>query len=70
MTVSRRQVLLLGGLGALGAGALSFPSREVEAKSASRLSSAEMPKPFQSAFVQPPVLQPDRRQSTPPTAGP
>lgn len=60
MTVSRRQVLLLGGLGALGAGALSFPSREVEAKSASRLSSAEMPKPFQSAFVQPPVLQPDR----------
>ena len=70
MTVSRRQVLLLGGLGALGAGALSFPSREVEAKSASRLSSAEMPKPFQSAFVQPPVLQQDRVGVDPADGGP
>jgi hypothetical protein len=39
MTVSRRNVLLLGGLGAVGAGVLSLPRGEVEAKSISRLSS-------------------------------
>ena len=65
MTVSRRNVLLLGGLGVVGAGALSLPRAEVEAKSASRLSSAEMPKPFQSAFVKPPVLAPDKTEVDP-----
>jgi FtsP/CotA-like multicopper oxidase with cupredoxin domain len=65
MTVSRRNVLLLGGLGVVGAGALALPRGEVEAKSASRLSSAEMPKPFQSAFVKPPVLAPDKTEVDP-----
>src|SRR6478735_1602238 len=65
MTVSRRNVLLLGGLGVVGAGALSLPRGEVEAKSASRLSAAEMPKPFQSAFVKPPVLHPDKVEVDP-----
>jgi hypothetical protein len=65
MTVSRRNVLLLGGLGAVGAGVLSLPRGEVEAKSVSRLSSAEMPKPFQSAFVKPPELAADRTESGP-----
>ncbi|RAM37990.1 multicopper oxidase family protein [Arthrobacter globiformis] len=60
MTVSRRNVLLLGGLGAVGAGVFSLPRGEVEAKSVSRLSSTEMPKPFQATFVKPPELAPDR----------
>ncbi len=60
MTVSRRQVLLIGGLGAAGAaaGVLSMPFGTVEAKSASALSSTLMPRPFQTAFVRPPVLSP------------
>ncbi|MFF2243492.1 multicopper oxidase family protein [Arthrobacter sp. NPDC058130] len=58
MSMSRRQVLLIGGLGVLGAGGAMLPTGSVEAKSASRISSNEMPKPFQAAFVQAPVLQP------------
>jgi FtsP/CotA-like multicopper oxidase with cupredoxin domain len=58
MTISRRQVLLIGGLGVLGAGAAMLPTGSVEAKSASRLSDGEMPRPFQAAFVQAPILQP------------
>jgi FtsP/CotA-like multicopper oxidase with cupredoxin domain len=65
MSVSRRQVLMVGGIGALGvasAGALTFPFGTVEAKSASRLSDKDMPRPFQSysAFVRPPELKPTR----------
>ncbi|MET3922975.1 multicopper oxidase domain-containing protein [Arthrobacter sp. UYEF20] len=58
MSISRRQVLLIGGLGVLGAGGAMLPLGSVEAKSASRLSSSEMPRTFQSAFVQAPILQP------------
>jgi FtsP/CotA-like multicopper oxidase with cupredoxin domain len=58
MSISRRQVLLIGGLGVLGAGGAMLPTGSVEAKSASRLGSREMPRPFQSAFVQAPILQP------------
>ncbi|MDN4611583.1 multicopper oxidase family protein [Arthrobacter burdickii] len=58
MSTSRRQVLLLGGLGVLGAGAAVLPTRSVEAASASRLSSSEMPRPFQVPFVQAPFLAP------------
>ena len=58
MSISRRQVLLIGGLGVLGAGGAMLPTGSVEAKSASRISSNDMPKPFQAAFVQAPVLQP------------
>lgn len=59
MTITRRQVLLLGGIGAVGAaGALWLPNGTVDAKSISVLPSSEMPRPFQTALVLPPVLQP------------
>jgi FtsP/CotA-like multicopper oxidase with cupredoxin domain len=58
MTISRRQVLLIGGLGVLGAGSSMLPTGSVEAKSASRLSDREMPRPFQAGFVQAPFLPP------------
>jgi len=58
MTVSRRQVLLVGGAAALGAAALGVPVSTIGAKAASALSSANMPKPFQTPFVTPPVLAP------------
>ena len=44
---------------------VSLPAgSSVEAKSASRLSSAEMPKPFQSNFVNPPALAPRLPEDT------
>ncbi|RJT74310.1 multicopper oxidase family protein [Arthrobacter cheniae] len=55
---SRRQVLLLGGLGVLGAGAAAVPTRSVDAKSVSRLDDREMPRPFRVPFVQAPILEP------------
>ncbi|MGC5076253.1 multicopper oxidase family protein [Agrococcus sp. DT81.2] len=59
MTVSRRDFLLLGGVGVLGAAAaMTVPLSSVDARSASRLSDRNMPRPFQSAFTQAPVLQP------------
>lgn len=58
MNVSRRQVLLLGGLGVVGAGAVGVPWDKVEAKSASRLASSDMPKPYAASFVQAPFLRP------------
>lgn len=58
MSSTRRQVLLLGGLGVLGAGAATVPWRSVEAKSASRLPSNQMPRPFRVPFVQAPFLEP------------
>lgn len=60
MSVSRRQVLLLGGLGVLGAGALTVPLSSIEAKSASRLADRDLPRPFQTALTIPPVLRPSR----------
>ncbi len=58
MSTTRRQVLLIGGLGVLGAGAAMWPTGSVEAKSASRLSSDQMPRPFRVPFVQAPILPP------------
>jgi FtsP/CotA-like multicopper oxidase with cupredoxin domain len=58
MSTSRRQVLLVGGLGALGAGAALVPTGSVEAKSASRLADSEMPRPFRVPFVEAEVLKP------------
>lgn len=58
MTISRRQVLLIGGLGVLGAGSALLPTGSVEAKSASRLRDRDMPRPFQTAFYEPPILKP------------
>ena len=68
MTVSRRSVLLLGGLGVLGAGSLMVPTRSVDAKSASRLDDSEMPQPFRTAFAAAPVLRP-RAVTTDPVDG-
>lgn len=59
MSVSRRRVLLLGGLGALGAGVATVPTRSLEASSASRLDATEMPRPFRVPFVQAPILKED-----------
>ncbi|WP_306233776.1 multicopper oxidase family protein [Agrococcus beijingensis] len=59
MSVSRRQFLALGGLGVIGAaGALALPLSTVGASSASRLSDRDMPRPYQTAFSQAPLLQP------------
>jgi FtsP/CotA-like multicopper oxidase with cupredoxin domain len=65
MTISRRQVLLLGGLGAAGAGLLTLPLRDVEAGAASALDPGELPRPFQTPFVQAPILRPDRSSIDP-----
>jgi FtsP/CotA-like multicopper oxidase with cupredoxin domain len=73
MAVSRRQVLLIGGLGAVGvasAGAITFPFGTVDAKSASRLSDRDMPRPYQSAFVKPPVLTPSSTRIDPADGAP
>lgn len=58
MEISRRNVLLLGGVGVLGAGIAGTPWLKVEAKSASKLADSKMPKPYRAAFRQPPVLAP------------
>lgn len=58
MELSRRNVLILSGIGVLGAGAVGLPWKNVEAKSASRLADSKMPKPYKVAFAQPPVLAP------------
>ena len=59
MDVSRRAVLKLGTLGTVGAAALGLPlGQTVFAKSASKISSSRMPKPYGTAFVRPPVLTP------------
>ncbi|MBO1269898.1 multicopper oxidase family protein [Arthrobacter cavernae] len=58
MSVSRRDVLLLGGLGALGAAGLAVPLSSIAGKSASELARANMPVPFRAGFRIPPVLEP------------
>ncbi|PZS31586.1 MAG: bilirubin oxidase [Pseudonocardiales bacterium] len=59
MTISRRNLLKVGGLGALGAAGLALPLGQlIQTKSPSRLPANLMPKPFQVNFVRPPVLAP------------
>ena len=58
MDFNRRQVLLIGGIGILGAGVISTPWGTIAAKSASRLSDSEMPRPYQVAFSHSPILKP------------
>ncbi|SDI89090.1 Multicopper oxidase [Arthrobacter subterraneus] len=60
MSVSRRHVLQYAGAGILGVAALGVPLNTLQAKSASRLAAANMPKPFQSQLKIPPVLAPER----------
>ncbi len=61
MTVARRQVLTLGGAGALslvGAGAVLLPGEQVSAKSISTLPKSLLPGRFRTALPRVPVLQP------------
>ncbi|GEO32310.1 spore coat protein A [Cellulomonas aerilata] len=59
LVVDRREVLKLGGLGALAAAGLVVPiGVRAGAGSASTLASAIMPRPYRRDFLRPPVLQP------------
>ena len=61
MSISRRELIQLGGLGGLGiigAGLVTVPISTVSAKSASQLRAGDMPKPYAAAFARPPVLHP------------
>jgi FtsP/CotA-like multicopper oxidase with cupredoxin domain len=58
MAINRRQVILLGGMGVIGAGAAAVPWGSVAAKSASKLDDRQMPRPYAAEFTQPPVLEP------------
>lgn len=58
MSISRRQALQIGGIGIIGAFGLAVPLGSVEAKSASRLSPGNMPKPYQRSLSVPSVLEP------------
>lgn len=59
MTVSRRDALLLGGLGVLGAGAVALPlGGAALAGQASLLDKRLMPTPYRTPFVRPPVATP------------
>ncbi|AUI49638.1 Multicopper oxidase with three cupredoxin domains (includes cell division protein FtsP and spore coat protein CotA) [Arthrobacter crystallopoietes] len=60
MSLTRRNVLQIGGAGILGAVALGAPLSSLQAKSASTLAARNMPKPYQRALTIPPVLGPKR----------
>lgn len=56
MAISRRQALILGGLGIVGAGIVTVPISGVSAKSASKLSDSDMPRPFRTPLTLAPPL--------------
>lgn len=58
MSISRRQALQIGGIGIIGAFGLAVPISSVDAKSASRLASRNMPRPYQRTLPIPDVLKP------------
>ena len=59
MILTRRDALRLGVLGTAGAAVVGLPLGDrLRAKSASRVDSSRLPKPYQAPFVRPPVLQP------------
>jgi FtsP/CotA-like multicopper oxidase with cupredoxin domain len=62
MDVTRRDMFKLGALGAVGtAGASQLPwSSVINAQVASLLAPGDMPRPFRTRFVRPPVLTPER----------
>ncbi len=60
MSITRRHLLQYAGAGIVGGAALGIPLNTLQAKSASRLAQADMPKPFQSLLKIPPVLAPER----------
>ena len=65
MSVSRRDLIKIGGLGIIGAGLVTVPISTVSAKSASQLKSSDMPRPYAAAFVRPPVLTPQSISTDP-----
>lgn len=56
MSVSRRQALIFGGLGLVGAGLVTVPITGVTAKSASKLNDRDMPRPYRTPLTLPPQL--------------
>ncbi len=56
MAISRRQALILGGLGIVGAGIVTVPISGVSAKSASKLSDSDMPRPYRTPLTLAPPL--------------
>ncbi|MDQ0822154.1 FtsP/CotA-like multicopper oxidase with cupredoxin domain [Arthrobacter sp. V4I6] len=54
MSVTRRQALIFGGLGIVGAGIVTVPISGVSAKSASKLSDRDMPRPYRTPLTFPP----------------
>ena len=62
MNATRRDILKMGGLGAIGAiGTAALPWwASLEAKSASEVGASELPRPFGAGFARPPVLRPVR----------
>src|SRR3954469_10506127 len=62
MQLSRRDMLKLAGLGAVGAAGLTMPfGREVSGSSISTLASSKLPKPFAAGFQHQQRLSPTRR---------
>ena len=59
MDLTRRDMLKLGAMGAVGtAGASQLPWGSIGAAVGSQLAPRDMPRPFRAAFVRPPVLHP------------
>lgn len=56
MSLTRRQALILGGVGMVGAGIVTVPISGVSAKSASKLSDSDMPRPYRTPLTIPPPL--------------
>ena len=56
MSLTRRQALILGGIGVVGAGIVTVPISGVSAKSASKLSDSDMPRPYRVPLTIPPPL--------------
>ena len=62
MELTRRDIMKLGALGAVGAaGTAQLPwGAMIGAATASQLAPKDMPRPFRTGFVRPPVLRPDK----------
>jgi spore coat protein A len=56
--ISRRRILQVGAVGALGMAAMRVAEQSASTKSASKLSDKLMPKPYAATFERPPLLTP------------
>ncbi|WCI09530.1 hypothetical protein PJ267_08185 [Arthrobacter sp. OVS8] len=73
MSLTRRQALILGGAGVVGAGIVTVPISGVSAKSASKLSDSNMPRPYGTPLTIPrrwPTRQPSTPTASPPATTP